>query len=241
MEGTKNNMQIRVLGPVDVVDDDGNAVALGGPTQVRILATLVAAAKQPVQIDSLVAHTWPAGQFPDNPIGTVRTYVARLRRLLGADAIETAPGAYRLGAIETDAAQFADLIERARRMSGSPTAADLWRQALDLWRDAAFGELADLDAIHPEAVRLEELRAEATEAYFDARLAAGGARELTAPVQTAVREFPLREGFRAQQMTVLARAGRQADALRAFQDFRADLTEVGLEPSRRLMGIDQSF
>lgn len=234
-------MQIRVLGPVDVVDDEGNNVTLGGPTQVRVLAALVAAAPQHVAIDTLVAQLWPGEDAPDNPVGTVRTYVARLRRSLGPEAVVTAPGAYGLGSVETDAARFADLVERARRMSGSPTVTDLWSQAVGLWRGPAFGDLADLESVRPEAARLNELRAEATEALFDARLAAGEGRELTAAVETAVNQFPLREGFRAQQMTVLARAGRQADALRSFQQFRADLTEVGLEPSTRLVELDSQI
>ena len=121
--------------------------------------------------------------------------------------------------------------QRARRLSGAPTAADHWRRALDLWRGPAYGDLSELGAVHAEASRLDELRPEATEAWLDARLAAGEGREVVTDVDVAVEEFPLREGFRAQQMTALARAGRQAEPLRAFQESRADLTDVGLEPS----------
>lgn len=232
-------MLIRVLGPVDVLDDEGDGVAVGGPLQTRLLVLLVVAGSERLSVDEAVAGLWPSGDLPEDPIGTVRTYVARLRRSLGGDAIVTVSGAYQLGDVSTDASQFEELVERARRVSGSPTAAELWRKCLDLWRGRAFGRDAELEAVVPEAARLEELRAEATEAWFDARLAAGEGRELASEVETAVKAFPFREGFRVQQMTVLARAGRQADALRAFQEFRAELTEVGLEPSEPLAELDR--
>ena len=231
-------MQIRVLGSIDAIDEEGDNVPLGGPAQRRLLALLVAAAPEPTAVDTLTQHLWVDDDRPDDPIRTVRTYVARLRRVLGPEAVVTTTGAYALGPVAVDANRFEQLVERARRLSGSPAAPDLWRQALDLWRGPAYVEFADLEPIAATAARLDELRAEATEAWFDARLAAGEARELAGDVETAISRFPLREGFRAQQMTVLARAGRQAEALRAFQAFRAELTEVGLEPGARLIELD---
>ncbi len=160
--------------------------------------------------------------------------------MLGDQAIVTGSGRYRLEA-EVDAARFSEAVERARRASGSPGVADLWSRALRDWRGSAFGDLADHEAIQPEAVRLDAMRVEATEAWFDARLAAGEGRELVVAISEAVADNPLREGFRAQQMTALSRAGRQAEALQAFQDFRSGLTEVGLEPSQRLVVLDRQI
>lgn len=231
-------MQVRVLGPIDVVDDDGTILSVGGVIPARVVGVLIASGGD-VGVADLVAEVWRDDERPADAVASLRTYVARLRRVLGSAAIETGSGAYRLGAVETDAERFGELVERARRSSGSPAVADQWRQSLDLWRGPAFGEQAELDLIRPEANRLEELRAEATESWFDARLAAGEARELAGDVDAAVEAFPLREGFRAQQMTALARAGRQPEALRAFQEYRGDLTEVGLEPSKRLEDLDR--
>ncbi len=232
-------MRLRILGPIDAIDDDGANVPLGGPAQLRLLAILSAASSAPVGVDDLAHQLWSDEDRPEDPVGTIRTYIARVRRALGPDAVLTGTGAYALGpSISTDAARFEELVERARRLSGSPAAPGLWRQALDLWRGPAFAEFADLESVAATANRLEELRAEATEAWFDARLAAGEGRELVGDVETAIGNFPLREGFRAQQMTVLARAGRQAEALRAFQQFRAELTEIGLEPGARLVELD---
>ena len=49
----------------------------------------------------------------------------------------------------------------------------------------------------------------------------------------AIKREPLREKLRALLMLALYRAGRQADALAAYQDARRTLVgELGLEPGR---------
>ena len=51
-------------------------------------------------------------------------------------------------------------------------------------------------------------------------------------------EHPLREGLVRRQMLALYRAGRQADALRAFARTRALLAdELGLDPSPALQAL----
>lgn len=85
-------MLIRVLGPVDVLDDQGDGVGVGGPLQIRLLVLLVVAGADRLSVDEAVTGLWPSGDLPEDPIGTVRTYVARLRRSLGGDAIVTVSG-----------------------------------------------------------------------------------------------------------------------------------------------------
>src|SRR5205085_2206879 len=52
-------------------------------------------------------------------------------------------------------------------------------------------------------------------------------------------EHPLRERLRVLQMLALYRAGRQADALRAFQAARSYLgDELGLEPGNELQEME---
>lgn len=54
-------------------------------------------------------------------------------------------------------------------------------------------------------------------------------------------EHPLRQRFWAQRMLALCRFGRQAEALRAYQDLRRLLVEeVGLEPSPELKALEQA-
>jgi hypothetical protein len=57
-----------------------------------------------------------------------------------------------------------------------------------------------------------------------------------------VGEHPLRERFRAQQMLALYRAGRQAEALEAYQQAREVLVEeLGIEPSPALQRLQQGI
>jgi len=87
-------MQVRLLGPIEV---DG--VALGGPTQRRIVAMLALEAGDVVSVDRLVDATWADGKAPELAERNVRTYIPRLRVAFGsggADRIETVPPGYRL-------------------------------------------------------------------------------------------------------------------------------------------------
>ncbi|MCU0261946.1 MAG: hypothetical protein MUE78_13085, partial [Ilumatobacteraceae bacterium] len=109
------------------------------------------------------------------------------------------------------------------------------RAAVDLWRGPAFAEFADEEWVITEAQRLEELRLVAYERLVDAELACGRATESIPLLERLIAEHPLREGFRAQHMLALYRAGRQVDALRAYQAYRETLVEeIGVEPSPAL-------
>src|SRR5262249_26326233 len=73
-------------------------------------------------------------------------------------------------------------------------------------------------------------------------LASGGAEELVAELEGLVARHPPRERLRGQLMLALYRAGRQADALAAYQDARnALLAELGLEPTRGLQELQKAI
>src|SRR6516165_3578773 len=89
--------------------------------------------------------------------------------------------------------------------------------------------------------RLEELRLTTMEKWIDAELAAGREREMAGELGTLVAEHPLREGFRAQMMLALYRAGRQAEALEVYQQTRSLLVEeLGVEPAPALREIHRA-
>ena len=68
---------------------------------------------------------------------------------------------------------------------------------------------------------------------IEAELACGRAAEMIPEIESLAREHPLREAFRAQLMIALYRAGRQADALRVFRDYRHAARRGARASSRR--------
>ena len=92
-----SDVEFRVLGPVDVIDN-GTTVALGGKQQRRLLAVLVANRGRVVPVDRLVEVLWPGEDGPVDAVATVHTYIARLRRALGDRAVLRLEPGYQLDA-----------------------------------------------------------------------------------------------------------------------------------------------
>ena len=55
-------MRFGILGPLEVLDEDGATVALGGPTPRALLATLLLHRNQAVSVDRLIDGVW--GESP---------------------------------------------------------------------------------------------------------------------------------------------------------------------------------
>ena len=118
-------------------------------------------------------------------------------------------------------------------------AAKLFSEALGLWRGPPLADVADLPFAGAEAARLEEARLSALEERIDADLACGRHGELVGESAGLTRDHPVRERFWAQRMTALYRAGRQTEALRAYQDLRRYLgDELGIEPAEDLRRLE---
>src|SRR4051812_2704711 len=104
-------MQVRLLGPVDVVVD-GAAIAVAGAKRQAILATLAAAAGEIVTTDRLIEAVW-GDDPPATALNTLQRHVSFLRRLIGrADAIRAQGPGYVLHA-ETDVARAEGLVRDA--------------------------------------------------------------------------------------------------------------------------------
>ena len=97
------------------------------------------------------------------------------------------------------------------------------------------GRLGHGASARAEAGRLEEERLAALESRAEALLACGRHRDLIAELEALTAAHPLRERFWSQRMLALYRAGRQADALRAYHELRDVLVaELAIEPSPEL-------
>jgi DNA-binding SARP family transcriptional activator len=227
-------LEFRILGPLEVSDETGH-VALGGPKQRALLAILVLEAGRVVPIDRLVDLLWGA-EAPKTATASLQNSVARLRRALGADVLETRVPGYVLEASpeQIDARRFERAIGDARRMPAGERREHL-AAALALWRGPALAEFAFDDFAQAEIRRLDELRLVAVEERIEAELELGEQAAVSSELEGLVREHPLRETFRRQLMLALYRAGRQAEALEVYQDARARfIDELGIEPGPEL-------
>ena len=145
---------------------------------------------------------------------------------LGEDRIVTRNGGYALDvpADALDAHRFERLADAGHVALQEGNAADAARRpprrALRCWRGAPLVEFVEDGFARPVITRLEESRLAALEDRADADLLLGRHTELIGELEACVREHPLRERLWAQLMTALYRAGRQGDALRAYQRAR---------------------
>jgi predicted ATPase/DNA-binding SARP family transcriptional activator len=229
------------LGPFEAVVE-GRPVPLGGTRQRLVLAALAARANAVVSSDRLIHIVW-GDEPPDSALSTLQKYVYRLRSLVGGDRLVTRSPGYllRVGEGESDASRFESLVADASRLQAAgelEEAHSTFDAALALWRGQAWGEFADLDFARGDVARLDGLRAAAIDDRTEVALAAGRHAEVIGELEAIVDEYPLRERPRGQLMLALYRAGRQADALRAYEAFRRYLgAEVGLEPSAQLVRL----
>ena len=80
------------------------------------------------------------------------------------------------------------------------------------------------------------------EERIEADLALGRHADLVGELEALVGEHPLHERFRGQLMLALYRSGRQAEALREYQDARRVLVdELGLDPSEELQRMERAI
>lgn len=234
---------IAVLGPIRLVGDDGHSLALGSRRQALLLAILVSRLGSMVSADELVEALW-GEKLPDHPTAALQSQVFRLRRQLGAVDIDlrSEGSGYRLASDRNriDVTRFEDLVAEAEGCGSPPeTALRLLDEAVGLWRDRPYLEVADHDAVMAEAVRLEEVRAAAAETRGELLLALGHRNQAAQSMERLARDHPFRERPVAIQMRALAQQGRHADALGVFQSFRRTLSEeLGLEPSPALRELE---
>ncbi len=233
-------LRIGVLGPLDV-HVDGRPVELGGPRARTVFAALVVALNHAVSIESLVASVWGEDP-PEHAVDTLQSIVSRLRGKIGHDVIELMDHSYRLvvdpGCV--DAIRFERLLEDASMcVADDPSsAASMMIEALALWRGVPFGDLRDVVFLEPEVRRLEELRMSAIEVRLEAAVACGKLASAIATLEAETLENPYRERLWYLLVLALARDGRRVEALRACQQNRAVLGEVGLEPSADLTELE---
>ncbi len=229
-----------MLGPFEVRTGDGVLADVAG---ARLRGLLVPLALQPghaVPRATLIDWIW--GEHPPaDASNALHRLVSRLRRVLPDGVIEGQPDGYRLAVAPdaVDAVRFERLVGRARTADGLQRV-ELLREALALWRGAAMQDvgLSESAALDAAVTRLEELRLGALEDRFDAEVTLGRGAMVVTELSDLAAAHPMRERLVAALIRALAAAGRDADALLAYQRTREALADtLGVDPSPELSAL----
>ena len=241
-------MEFRILGPLEVLENS-RPLALGRLKERIVLAVLLLHANEFVSRERLIDELWGTSP-PATARKAVNVYISKLRQTLtrnGHDPIATAEGGYRLGVDPDllDAERLRSLIAQARSCiadGDSDPAAQLLQEALALWRGPTLAGIPLESFGRDEVAQLDELRLAALMDRIDCDLALGRHEQVLGELNLLVREHPLRERLRAQQMLALYRADRQADALDVYAEARQTLVDdLGIEPCEALQRLQQAI
>lgn len=244
-------LDVDVLGPLRVVVD-GAAVDVPGLKQRGVLARLALEPDRGVAVGDIVFAVWgdDSGHRAEH---TLQQHVSGLRKLLepsrdrGAAPVVllTEPPGYRLRVTRLDAHEFEEAVAEGRALAAAgerAAAVTAFNRGLARWRGPALADLRENRWFDAVAAGHEERRLAALEDRNDVLLDAGRHAELIADVAALAETHPFRERFRGQLMLALYRAGRQADALAAYQQARTVLVdELGIEPSQQLRQLERAI
>ncbi|WP_199806710.1 AfsR/SARP family transcriptional regulator, partial [Streptomyces sp. NRRL F-5727] len=235
-------MRYLLLGTTEALGPDGTPLPLGGARLRALLAALALRGGRAVPVGELVDDVYGDEPPLDAP-AALQALVARLRRILGREAVEATPGpGYRLAAAPEDVDLY--VFERraaeagARLDAGDPeTAAALLRDALGLFRGPALADLPGPAGVRPEAQRLAALRRR-----VEADLRRGAVDGLVPELTALTAAHPYDEGFHAQLIRALRAEGRPADALAAYETARRTLADtLGTDPGPELTALHRDL
>ncbi|MEV7618209.1 BTAD domain-containing putative transcriptional regulator [Streptomyces sp. NPDC089799] len=240
-------MRFNLIGPFEIVTDDGRIYRPGTPKVCQTLALLLTRPNEIITAESLIQELW-GERPPRSAVTTLQTYVYHARRMFVNEGLAdpdrqliiTSPPGYAIQVddSEVDVRVFEALVNQARiRLADGEAAPALRtaRQALDMWRGPALANFPAGDVLIGHIAHLEELRIRAYEIRIEAENLLGLHRESIPELRRLINDYPLNEWFHTQLIAALGATGRRAEALQAYQNVRRLLAdELGLEPSLEL-------
>jgi predicted ATPase/DNA-binding SARP family transcriptional activator len=235
-------MQVRLFGELEA-EHAGVPVPVRGAKQRALLALLALRPGQPVSADKLIDVLWGDGQAA-HPANALQAQIGQLRRTLGATAILTTEAGYALdaGPEDVDVVRFEQLAAQGRRLAEAgetALASTTLSEALRLRRGEPLADFTYAGFFDAERTRLDELILVAIETRVEADLMLGRHGELVGELEALCRAHPLRERLWELLMLALYRAGRQAEALRAYTEARDRLVdELGIDPGPALRELE---
>ncbi|MFK0105224.1 BTAD domain-containing putative transcriptional regulator [Streptomyces sp. NPDC091217] len=232
-------VRYRILGTTQALRPDGTAVPVGGARLRALLTVLALRPGRGVPAGHLVDEVW-GDEPPADASGALQALVGRLRRALGADAVGSTEGGYRLTAApdDVDLHRFERLTGEGLRAlaDGDPAkAATVLDDALALWHGPALADLPDRAA---EAARADVRRLDALRGRHTAALALGQAEQSLPELTALCDAHPLDEPLQALRLRALHSTGRTAEALAAHEDVRRLLADrLGSDPGPELRAL----
>jgi DNA-binding SARP family transcriptional activator len=244
-------VDIRVLGPLEVVGDDGRSCQISSFKLRALVSVLVLAEGRPVAPATLIDRLW-GEEPPGEAQASLHSYVSNLRRLLepGRRAraqsrlLTFGPVGYTLAIDQeqVDTTRFLRLVGQAEQTAEPAEAERLADAALTLWRGDPYQDLGDQAYVAAVRARLTEARERARELRVSAVIQQDRHGELLGELEALTYEHPLRERFWALRALALYRSGRQGDALETLRTARRILAEeLGIDPGEELRELERDI
>ncbi|WP_173745317.1 BTAD domain-containing putative transcriptional regulator, partial [Actinoplanes sp. TFC3] len=230
--------ELRLLGPVEIWAG-GEAVRVGEPRRLAVLAALTVDTDRVVPTATLIDRVWGDAP-PGQAARTLGTYITRIRRVLEDSFIDSVvtvvnqPGGYRLTARhdQVDLFRFRELVAQARQPScTADRRVELLRQAVSLRRGDPLTGVDGAWATRTREQLAGELLTARTE-WAEAELAVGNATTVLPELTTLADANPLVEPLVVTLVRALVAAGRPTEALERCRLHRQRLAEeYGTDPS----------
>ena len=220
-------MDFLLLGPLEV-RSARETLPLGGPRQRALLADLVLHAGSVVSMDVLIDDLW-GGESPPTAEAVVQNAISRLRKTLGREAIETrAPGyVLRVDSGAIDARRFERLVRDARAAAAGRAlgGARATRSRSGAGRRSPTSRSSRSSRTRSRASTSSGSRRSRTDSR--PRSSSAVTTRSIAEASALAAQHPARERLSRLLMLALHRAGRQQEALDAYEATRRALDELG--------------
>ena len=229
-------LEFRILGPLEVVGDDG-PIPLGGPKQRATLAILLLDANRVVSVERLADDLY-AGAAPVTAVTQVQRQISELRKarstLRRSRPVrrDTSSGSLPISSTFTVSSACrgaAQALARGEAHAGRRSAARGAR-ALARWRRSPISLTSRSREPRSSGSRRSGWRRSSADRR---RAGLGRHAQLVGELEELVAGHPLRERFRGQLMLALYRSGRQADALSVYRATRERWSRSSASSPRR--------
>lgn len=242
-------MDFRLLGPLEIRDDEGTVLRIPGGRLRTLLVRLLLQPGSMVPTEDLISAVWEH-KPPREPLAALQVMVLRLRRALGPEVgsrLRTVPSGYRFDVLpgELDLHRFEELLlpgSAALALQDWSSARDHLGRALACWRGDALADVRAGTAMDAHLNALAALRVRAQRQLVEARLRLGQHDELVDEITALIESHPFDEQLRTQLMRALHGCGRRAEALEVFHHARRTLVEeLGIEPGTELRELHREL